>query len=710
MSNARSRTGRRGAGASERGHTPSMTDLPRADQQAWEGELFHLLVENVTDYAIFVIDAQRCVRSWGAGAERMLGYRDAEVLGTTTDRFFLPEDLQANAPQREIEQALATGRGEDERWHVRKDGSRFWASGVLTPLREPSGTLRGFAKILRDRTANKRAELDVRFLASASASLAALVDPESTLRTVAGLAVPFFADWCAVDLAEPGGGLRRLAVAHVDPAKVQLAVETHRRFPPDPEATHGVANVLRTGKAELVSEITDEMLVQSARAPDLLHLLRTLGLRSYMSVPLLVRGRPIGVFTFIAAESGRRYGPADLALAEDLLRRAAVAIENARLYSEVRDSDRRKDIFLATLAHELRNPLAPIRNAVQVLRLPGASEAQRQRAIDIVERQGRQLTRLVEDLLDVSRVGRGKLPLRLEDVDLAAIAARAVETARPLMDERQHHLSVMLPPEPLLLRADPVRLEQIITNLLRNAAKYTEPGGQITLSAACEGAWAVLRVRDNGVGIAPAFLPHLFDIFAQAAEHAEQSGGGLGIGLALVRSLTELHGGTVEAHSDGPGTGSEFVVRLPLATPGSAAPATADVAAAEPTAPLRRVLVVDDNIDAAESLALMLRLRGHTVWVAFDGAAALELTRDHNPDVFLLDLGLPGVDGFELARQLRARPESARALFVALTGWGQDADRDRSREAGFDVHLTKPVDPDALLALLARPPAVVTSA
>jgi signal transduction histidine kinase/ActR/RegA family two-component response regulator len=368
---------------------------------------------------------------------------------------------------------------------------------------------------------------------------------------------------------------------------------------------------------------------------------------------------------------------------------------------ELTQADRRKDEFLAMLAHELRNPLAAARNAVQVMRMLAREDANLRWAGEVVERQVQHLGRLVDDLLDVSRFTSGKVTLRKEPTDLAAVVARAVETARPAVEGRRQKLSVTLPPERLRVDGDPVRLAQVVGNLLNNAAKYTPEGGRIWLTAGREGGEAVLRVRDTGVGIAPEMLPRVFDLFAQADGSLARSEGGLGIGLTLVKSLLEMHGGRVEAHSAGPDQGSEFVVRLPL-LPAPQSPAdTPEKDGPCVPVPPRRVLVVDDNVDAADSLAKVLALMGHDVRTAHDGPAALEEARDSAPDVVLLDIGLPRMDGYEVARRLREQVAPEHVLLVAMTGYGQDGDRRNSHEAGFDAHLVKPVDLAALEKLLA---------
>jgi PAS domain S-box-containing protein len=388
--------------------------------------------------------------------------------------------------------------------------------------------------------------------------------------------------------------------------------------------------------------------------------------------------------------------------------------ERKRLEEALRDrtrqlaeADRRKDEFLAMLAHELRNPLAPLRNAAQVLQMLGSDAPKVRWAADLIHRQVQQATRLVDDLLDIARIARGKVRLQKEAVELATIVARAVETSRPLVDARKHDLTVSLPAEPVRLEADPARLVQVLINLLNNAAKYTEQGGRIWLTAERKGSEVVLRVRDTGVGIPPDVLPHVFDLFTQEERSLGHSQGGLGIGLSLVRRLVEMHGGSVEATSLGVGRGSEFTVRVPALPEAQGAEAKrkqgrADGPAGQP--PARRVLVVDDNRDAAESLAILLQVKGHEVQTAHEGLAALEIARDFRPDIVLLDIGLPGMDGYEVARRLR-QEHGRQEVLVALTGYGTDEDHHRSREAGFDYHLAKPVELDALYQLLIRPEA-----
>jgi signal transduction histidine kinase/CheY-like chemotaxis protein len=375
--------------------------------------------------------------------------------------------------------------------------------------------------------------------------------------------------------------------------------------------------------------------------------------------------------------------------------------EKKRAESALKEAHRRKDEFLATLAHELRNPLAPIRNAVELLRIKSSPDPELRDASEIIERQVRQMTRLVDDLLDMSRITSGKIRLQTERVDLATVVTDAVESSRPLIEASAHRLTVTLPPQPVYVDGDATRLVQVFSNLLTNAAKYTEKGGHVWLTAERKNGEAVVSVGDTGIGIEAAQLPRIFEMFSQVAPALQRSQDGLGIGLSLVRGLVELHGGSVEPKSGGIGKGSEFVVRLPVVE-------TAGPTAEEPSGRVEsaqpprnyRVLVVDDNRDAADSLAMLLRMMGHDTRTSHDGPDAIEAASTFRPEVVLLDIGLPTMDGYEVARHIRRREWGKDMLLTALTGWGQDEDRRLSRVAGIDHHLTKPVDPAALMKLL----------
>lgn len=369
-------------------------------------------------------------------------------------------------------------------------------------------------------------------------------------------------------------------------------------------------------------------------------------------------------------------------------------------------ANRAKDEFLAMLSHELRNPLAPILNAAHIIRRVATDDPVLQQAESIIERKVRHMSRLVDDLFDMARISRGRVALRLELAEMSVLVWRSVESVRPNIDERGHHLTVTMPPDSVWLQADPVRLEQVFVNLLDNAAKYTDPGGHIWVTGRREGDQGVVSVRDSGAGIAPELLPRVFEVFAQGQQTLDRSRGGLGIGLALARTLVEMHGGTIEAHSEGSDRGSEFVVRLPVASPPTEGSVELD--ASERETAVFRILVVDDHVDSADTLAMFLQLQGHEVQVAYSGPDAVKAARAQRPDVTFLDIGLPGMDGYEVARQLREHRLVGRIL-VALTGYGQDSDKERTRLAGFDYHLVKPVDPtkvQELLSLLTERPAL----
>ena len=433
-----------------------------------------------------------------------------------------------------------------------------------------------------------------------------------------------------------------------------------------------------------------------------------LPVRSYLAVPVLSRnGTVLGGLFFGHPEPGVFTERAERLVA-GIAAQAAIAIDNAQLHEQrlqlidrLREADRAKDEFLATLSHELRNPLAPLRNALELLRQPGApADAAGLHAL--MERQVGQLMRLVDDLMELSRVTRGSFALRRERVELQAVVRAALETSAPLIGAAGHALEVSLPEAPAVLDGDPVRLTQIFANLLNNAAKYTAPGGRISVCARPDGDGVLVEVSDTGQGIAATDLPRLFDPFTQGERAARRSQGGLGIGLSLVRRLAEMHGGSVGAESAGPGRGSRFSVRLPLAAP-APRPAAPPVPAPAPRLAAERVLVVDDNRDAAESLAAILRTLGADAAVAHDGPAALDAFASYRPDAVILDIGMPAMSGYDVARAIRAHPLGRRTPIIALTGWGQEEDRRRAQEAGFDHHLIKPADIDALRRLLSRP-------
>jgi PAS domain S-box-containing protein len=908
-------------------------------------EQYRLLMECVTDSAIFFLDPEGRVAGWNAGAERVLGYAEDEVLGRPFALFFTPEDRERGEPERELRTAVATGRAGDDRWHLRKDGSRLWVSSITTALRDEGGRLRGFAKVTRDRSEYRQAAEALRMRERRFRALLenawdgfSLLAPDATILETSPATLRLFGytaeefvgrngfefihpedlpktqGLLAELLRQPGGRVtvhfrmrykdgswrwmegagtnlladpdvqaivvnyrdigaqraaeqalsqsetrfRRLAesniigviigdatgkLSYANDAYLEMLGYTREEFeagklrwrdatPPEhlpvverafaearergactpyekeylrkdgsrvpvllgftvlgglpPEyicfvldlseqkrvarqlqLLYEVATALalsgdpwafiddlyRKLAAQLGLEVYLNYLVEDdgrrlrlahygglaepiarklahlelgqavsgqvaqERRPvavaDVQHsrdtrtgLIRSLGITAYACNPLVANGRLIGTLAF-GTRTRPSFTPDELRLMHSVCDHIAVAIDRARLMVQLKqqaerlaETDRKKDEFLALLGHELRNPLAPVRNAVQLLKLREPAHPDQRWAVGVIDRQTQHLARLVNDLLDVSRILTGKVRLERRPVDAAAVVAHAVEISRPLVEARRHHLTVVVPEAPRV-HGDLTRLAQALSNLIVNAAKYTPDGGDIRVSVRREEDTVVFRVRDNGAGIPAEVLPTVFELFAQASHTLDRAQGGLGIGLTLVRSIVERHGGTVAAFSEGPGRGSEFIIRLPALTGTPDGPPEAP--GRDPaSAACRRVLVVDDNRDAAESAAVLARLWGHDVRVAYDGPGALELAGGFQPEVVLLDIGLPGISGYDVARRLRRMPGLDDVLLVAVTGYGQDMDRQCSQEAGFDRHLVKPLEPADLQDLLAH--------
>ncbi len=524
------------------------------------------------------------------------------------------------------------------------------------------------------RTAAEDAIHRADFLAEAGNLLSRSLQFDDTVAAVLDLCVPMLAERAILGIPDKNGGVRRLEM-HPAPRADDAEAFT-------PELRAAADEVIRTKQ---------------------LRLWRREG-RVAAICPLLVGEEVRGALALLGDEP--QFDSTRVALIREFASRAAIAMENARLYSAVQEADRRKNEFLAMLAHELRNPLAPIRNAVHILAAAESLPPRQAWARDVIGRQADHMARLIDDLLDVSRIVQGKVTVKPEVVQLAALVEGAVEASAPRLAAREQALEVDLPPDRIELEGDPVRLSQVLSNLVNNASKFSPPGSRVHLHARLQGAQVRLSVRDEGSGIAPEFLPHIFDLFAQADQSLDRSQGGLGIGLTLVKHLVELHGGRVWAVSEGLGRGTELVVCLPARQAREAAPAPGDAApAAGVQRPARpsRVLVVDDLAASAETLAALLEMEGFEVRMAHDGPAALALAREFRPEVVLLDIGLPGMNGFEVAHGLRAQAESRDALLVALTGYGEAESRQRSAQAGFDFHMVKPADVNLLLAMLADP-------
>jgi signal transduction histidine kinase/ActR/RegA family two-component response regulator len=584
--------------------------------------------------------------------------------------------------------------GVDQRY-VRSDGSVVWSSNSVSLVHDKGGVAQHVIAVVIDITGRKHAEERDRLLAAVSAELTDLTDRTSTLQRVTAAIVPAAADWCAVDMIDGDGGYKRVASSNVDPSLTALSHSAYRGGAADAGAGRGAR------RPELISHVMAPV-AGDGPVDDRLLALREFGLRSFIAVPLFSREAFVGTLAMGTSSSGRSYQSSDLVMATELGRRVSIAIENANLYFTIRQAARRKDEFLATLAHELRNPLAPLRNSLQIMRVVADKDESVEQALGIMERQIAQLRRLVDDLLDVSRIDTGKIELRRQPVLLATVVNDALEAVRDSI-EASHELTVALPPHDIFLYADPARIAQVITNLLDNAAKYTPPGGRIALTAETSGDEIVIAVNDTGIGIAADQLEKIFDIFVQLDNSIERPYGGLGIGLTLVKRLIEMHGGRISAHSDGAGQGSSFVLRLRMATDRDeafAAPMPGMVV--NTTIGKQRIIVVDDNRDSASSFGALLKLMGHDVHIVNDGREALQALADYRPEIMFLDIGMPGMNGYEVVRHIRNDERNKNMLVVALTGYGTTQDVRCSKQAGFDMHIIKPIDIGELNQILSE--------
>lgn len=870
--------------------TQDLTDRRRADEELRRSEeRFRLLVDNVTDYAVYMLDVGGRVTTWNLGAERMKGYTPAEIIGQPFDLFFPEEDVASGKPARELAAAREHGRFEDEGWRVRKDGNRFWANAVLTAVHDTRGELLGFAKITRDLTERRNAEeksrlllreqtaravaeeaetrvresearyralstrleivlegvadgitvqdrtgrvvfansaaakicgfasgeelmntppaevvarfqmLDVegrpfsveklpgrlamagkgpssavihvrervsgrdwwvlirasavldadgqpelainiwhdvttehrderhaQYLAQASSALASSLVSEEMLSTLGGVLVPGLGDWCSLYLLE-GDSVRRVTTAHADPAKVGAVEEYQRRYPPDPAHAGGVWSVIRSGgTSQVFNDITDETLALVTSDPRGLAALPALGMKAALLVPISVRDRILGVIVLVFAETNRRYDPSDVALAEELGRRAGVALENAQLYQAAKlaaaaaeraagaaeQAGRAKDEFLAVVSHELRTPLNAIMGWAKLLMTHDFDEARRVAALQTIERNSVAMAQLIEDLLDMSRVISGKMRLVVDRVDLAAVVEGALNSIRPAaMLKGIEIVPIIEAPSPPVM-GDATRLQQIVWNLVSNAVKFSSKGGRVDVVMRSVDSWVEIAVRDRGKGISPTFLPWVFDAFRQEDASASRMKGGLGLGLAITRQLVELHGGRITAASDGENCGSTFTLRLPI-TAVALAESRPVAATREPyehasfTCPdhIRglRILVVDDEDDSRRLVATVLEGCGCVVTTAGSVQEAVTSLAQQRSDLLVSDIGMPGEDGYDLIRKVRALPHAGGGDMpaAALTAYARAEDRQRMLNAGYSIHLAKPVEPAELVAVVA---------
>jgi PAS domain S-box-containing protein len=615
-------------------------------------EHFTQLVAGVQDYAIFLLTAEGVIKSWNAGAQRFKGYAAHEIIGQHFSKFYPPEAIARHWPEYELEQASLLGRFEDEAVRVRKDGSLFWANVVITALYDDDRHVRGFLKITRDLSERKAAEERVRL-------------SEERFR----LLVQSVKDY-AIFMLDPEGNVQSWNDGAQRIKGYTAAEIIGKHF-----SAFYTSEDLHAGKPKKELEVARE----HGSVEDEGWRVRKDGSLFWANV----------VITAIHGTDGSLRGFAKVT--QDLTdRKKAEALEVA---------DRQKNEFLAMLAHELRNPLAPISNGLQLLKLPGVDSQTVQATSEMMERQLFHLVRLVDDLMDVSRIITGKMRFQQEPVDLAEVITRAVEESQPVVDAGGHELRLSQPGRRIIVNADAVRLSQVIGNIIVNAAKYTEQPSEITLTVERDAELAVIRVRDQGIGIAPDMLARIFDTFTQVDNSIARSRGGLGIGLSVVKKLVEMHGGSVTASSQGLGRGSEFTVRIPI-DPENRPVATTAQRRNQPVGGPRRILVVDDNVDAAMTISALLKAWGHDVATVFNGIAALDEVQTFRPEIVLLDIGLPGMSGYQVAEHLRNSESGRKLVLAALTGYGQEGDRDRAFKAGFDFHMTKPPDPVKLESIL----------
>ena len=694
---------------------PIIQDLADSKPSAEMLSHFAAVIE-YSDDAIITKTLNGVISSWNPGAQRLFGYTAAEAIGKPVT-MLIPDNHLDEEPG--ILARLRRGERIDhyETIRRRKDGELINVSLTVSPIKDGTGRIIGASKIERDITRQKRSEELIReqahvlaLLDTTGKTIASQLDLQNVLQTVTDTATQLtgakFGAFFYNIISDQGEAFLLYTLSGAPR-------EAFEKFGL-PRNT-AIFNPTFTGKGVVRSPDITKDPRYGKMAPHHGMPKGHLPVRSYLAVPVISRSGDVMGGLFFGHPDPDRFTERAEQLVVGVAAQATVAMDNARLYeaaqreiasreraeAALRETDQRKDEFLATLAHELRNPLAPIRQATIISMSPGASDEQKLWSHEVITRQVRHMSLLLDDLLDISRITRGMLELRTEMADLAEVVEAAIETSRPVIDAKLHSLQLDLPAEPTQFAADPLGLAQVVSNLLTNAAKYTDPRGTIQIRATADDHNVEISVTDSGVGLTQDALSAVFTMFSQVRSTQDRSEGGLGIGLALSKGVVELHGGTIEAHSAGPGKGSEFIVRLPRRTVAGSLPATTTATAPAQTRK-RRVLIADDNRDAADSISMLLQMAGHEVTVAYDGQQALESIETLRPEVALLDIGMPGLDGFEVARRVRLDIRLRNTLLIAVTGWGQASDKSRALAAGFDLHFTKPVEPATLIDLLGK--------
>jgi len=667
--------------------------------------------------AVIATDSHGAITLMNGLAETITGWPEPEATGKQLAEVLpLVHESTSRPALDTVERVVATGNVVSLGRGVTltgRSGARRHVEISGAPIRS-AGEIRGVILVFRDVTKRHEEERRQLFLAEAIAALSESLENEENVARVAELAVPAVADFCVLDLvAEGASQATRLAIASADPSGVALARQLFTRNPPRPDATSGAEKVLRTGRSEIYPELTEQLLTRIGNAEQR-EIATGLGLSSVMIVPLINRNHVFGALSFMFSESSRRYGPADLAMAEDLGRRCAIAIENARLYRSEQKAhqtanfaNRAKDEFLAVVSHELRTPLNAIMGWAKLLTMQNFQPAERQRAIDTIERNSVHMAKLIEDLLDMSRVISGKMRLEVQPVNAHRVIESVLESLEPAAAAKNVALRRALDATNSALMADPARLQQIVWNLLSNAVKFSANGGQVDVHTRLEDGHLEIAISDNGRGIEPSFLPHIFEPFRQEDASPTRSRGGLGLGLAITRQLVEMHGGKVSAHSEGPGKGATFVASLPSVVKSRPVGDQPDAPSPKFERPehLRglRVLVVDDEPDARRLIATILRECGCEVTTAGSVQEALTSFRENPPEVLLSDVAMPGEDGYALIRLVRALSPGGGGDIpaAAITAYASAEDRRQLLNAGFSIHLPKPIHPAEVVAVTA---------
>ncbi|MHC0062505.1 PAS domain S-box protein [Nostoc sp. UIC 10890] len=688
-----------------------ITERKQAEAKLRESEArFRLLAENSTDIiSRHTVDGILLYVS--PACYTVLGYQPEELVGHPSNKLVHPDDLAEIARNYPVNADLPdiytiTHRARHQ------DGRYIWLEATIRAIRDrQTQEILEMQASSRDITKRKQVDEEQRFLAEASGILATSLDYETTLAGLARLAVPEIADWCLVDIICDNQLVRRVAAAHANLEKQEL-VEQLQNYPPDLAETAGVAEVIRTGKSQIIHLISDEQIQGLSHNASHLKILQELNPTSGMSVPLIVRGRVLGAMTLVSS-SGRRYNTKSLMLAEELAGRAAIAVDNARLYTETQQSqqaaenaNRIKDEFLAVLSHELRSPLNPILGWAKLLQTKKLDEKTIPQALKTIERNAKLQAQLIEDLLDISRILQGKISLNIYPVDLTSVISAAMETVRLSAEAKSIEMHINLEPNLGQVLGDSSRLQQIVWNLLSNAVKFTPMGGRvdIRLSLCSNSNSALIQVSDTGKGIDPNFLPYVFEYFRQENSSTTRKFGGLGLGLAIVRHLVELHGGTVQVESGGEDHGATFTVRLPLIQ--NQLEIRQDSSNSEPSSNLNgvKILVVDDDTDTREFIAFLLEQYGASVTAVTSADEALATLAQSLPDILLSDIGMPEVDGCMFMRQLRTLPvkQGGQIRAIALTAYAGEINAQQVLAAGFDKHLAKPVEPAELVDAIAN--------